>query len=163
MRNVRAVTHDAIDHLAPIDARRKLEVLPEFTGSADFQSLAVAFKRIRNIAKELPNQDFEAAEAIQKPLPLTEPAERKLAEEIDRRRPLIEAAVSTGDGYRKAFAEAAQFRPSVDKFFDDVLVMAPDPIVRESRLRLLKRLEILILKLADISEIVAEEKKAANQ
>jgi glycyl-tRNA synthetase beta subunit len=38
--------------------------------------------------------------------------------------------------------------------------MAPDPGVRESRLRLLRRLESLILKLADISEIVPEEKQA---
>ena len=100
------------------------------------------------------------SEATQKPLILSEPAEHTLAEEIDRRRPVIEAAVSSGDGYRRAFAEAAQFKPAVDKFFDDVLVMAPNPIVRESRLRLLKRLELLILKLADISEIVAEDNRA---
>jgi glycyl-tRNA synthetase beta subunit len=39
--------------------------------------------------------------------------------------------------------------------------MAPDPGVREARLRLLKRLEGLILKLADISEIIPEEAKQA--
>jgi hypothetical protein len=38
--------------------------------------------------------------------------------------------------------------------------MAPDPGVREARLKLLKRLEGLILRLADISEIVTEEKQA---
>jgi len=48
----------------------------------------------------------------------------------------------------------------VDKFFDDVLVMDKDPLVRERRLRLLRRLEALILKLADISEIVAEDSKS---
>ena len=157
VRNIRAVTHDGIDRLAPIDAKRKLEVLPEFTESPDFLALAAAFKRVRNIAKELPNRDAEAADSVQKPLTLTEPAERALAEEIDRRRPVIEAAVSSGEGYRRAFSEAAQFKLSVDKFFDDVLVMAPDPAVRESRLRLLKRLERLILQLADISEIVVEQ------
>ncbi len=161
IRNVRAVTHGAVDALAPLDARRKLDVLPEFTESADFRSLAVAFKRVRNIARELPLETFQFAEAAGTPLALTEPAERALAEEIDRRRPSIEAAVAAGDGFRKAFAEAAQFKPVVDKFFDDVLVMAPDPAVRESRLRLLRRLEQLILRLADISEIVTEDRRPA--
>ena len=161
VRNVRAVTHDRIDHLAPIDARRKLEVLPEFTESADFQKLAVAFKRVRNIAKELPLDEFCKLESIEPCLTLSEPAERALADEIDRRRPIIEAAVVSGEGFRRAFAEAAQFKPAVDTFFDDVLVMAPDPRVRQSRLRLLRRLETLILQLADISEIVSEDTKQA--
>ena len=38
--------------------------------------------------------------------------------------------------------------------------LAPDPAVREARLRLLKRLEAQIVKLADISEIVAEETRS---
>lgn len=158
-RNVWAVTHERSDVIAPVDARHKLEALPEFTESADFQRLAIAFKRVRNIAKELPNQEFEIAEATGEPMTLEEPAERSLADEIERRRPIIDAAVAAGSGYKKAFAEAAQFKSVVDRFFDEVLVMAPDPIVRKSRLRLLKRLEVLILKLADISEIVQEETK----
>jgi glycyl-tRNA synthetase beta chain len=44
----------------------------------------------------------------------------------------------------------------VAKFFDDVLVMADDPALRDARLALLKRLEGLILQLADISEMVPE-------
>jgi glycyl-tRNA synthetase beta chain len=160
-RNVRAVTHElSLDGVSPADARRKLEVLPEFAESRDFKQLAGAFKRVRNIAKELAFDEFCKLEAIGPNLTLTEPAERALADEIDRRRPIIEAAVVSGDGFRRAFAEAAQFKPAVDKFFDDVLVMAPDPHVRQSRLRLLRRLETLILKLADISEIVAEDKQA---
>ena len=161
VRNIRAVTHGRIDHLVPLDARRKLEVLPEFTESADFQRLAVAFKRVRNIAKGAAQGETEPADSRDAELHLTEPAEIALRDEIEKRRPVIEAAVRSGDGYRKAFDEAARFKPAVDKFFDDVLVMAPDPKVRESRLRLLKRLETLVLKLADISEIVPEDGKQA--
>ena len=64
--------------------------------------------------------------------------------------------MSSGGSYRAAFAEAARFGPTVAKFFDDVLVMAEDPKLREARLALMKRLEGLILQLADISEIVPE-------
>ncbi|MGH9387913.1 MAG: glycine--tRNA ligase subunit beta, partial [Vicinamibacterales bacterium] len=75
-----------------------------------------------------------------------------------RLRPVIEATLETGRGYRNAFAECAKAGPTVARFFDDVLVMAEDPAVREARLRLLKGLERLILQLADVSEIVPEEK-----
>ena len=89
---------------------------------------------------------------------LTEPAEIALAAEVDRLAPVVEAAVASGTGYRQAFAEAAKAGPAVAKFFDDVMVMADDPKLRDARLRLLRRLEGLILQLADVSEIVPEEK-----
>ena len=47
-------------------------------------------------------------------------------------------------------------RPAVDRFFTDVFVMVDDQTLRTARLALMKRLESTILKLADISEIVAE-------
>jgi len=87
---------------------------------------------------------------------LTDPAETALHAEIQRRRPVIAAAVAQGDGYRRAFAEAAAFAPAVAKFFDDVMVMADEPGLREARLRLLRHLESLILQLADISEMVPQ-------
>jgi glycyl-tRNA synthetase beta subunit len=45
----------------------------------------------------------------------------------------------------------------VDQFFADVLVMADDDDVRLRRLSLLKRLERLISRLADVSELVREQ------
>jgi len=159
-RNVRAVTRRTFDRSRPADELRKLKVLPEFTESPDFLKLAVTFKRVKNIAKELPYQDFHVAETLQEPLSLTEPAEFALLEELEVRGPVIDRAVSTGEGYREAFAEAAKFKPAVDRFFADVLVMAPDPKVRKARLRIMRRLEGQIVKLADISEIVAEDTKS---
>ena len=149
-RNVRAVTHGDVETLSPLVARRKLEVLPEFTSSAEFTQLATAFKRVRNIAKELPagaSADLSA---------LSEPAEVTLRAELERRQQVIEGAIGSAD-YRRAFAEAAKFGPAVDKFFADVFVMVEDQRVRTARLALMKRLETLILGLGDISEIVAEK------
>jgi glycyl-tRNA synthetase beta chain len=148
-RNVRAVTHGHSDDMSPLVARRKLQVLPEFTTSSDFTQLATAFKRVRNIARELP------AGASEDLTPLNEPAEVALRTELERRQQVIEAAIAAGD-YRKAFAEAAKFGPAVDKFFADVFVMVDDQTLRTARLALMKRLETLILRLGDISEIVAE-------
>ena len=133
-------------------AKRKLETLPEFTESDDFKQLARLFKRVRNIAKNL---DATAPDLGGQ---LTEPAEIALANEVDRLAPVVDAVAASGSGYRKAFAEAAKAGPAVATFFDDVMVMTDDAKLRDARLRLLRRLEGLVLQLADVSEIVPEEK-----
>jgi glycyl-tRNA synthetase beta chain len=151
-RNVRAVTHGDAAKVSPLVAKRKLETLPEFTESDEFRQLAGLFKRVRNIAKNL---DPAAPDLGGQ---LTEAAEIALAKEVNRIAPLVEAAVASGSRYRQAFAEAAKAGPAVAKFFDDVMVMTDDAKLRDARLRLLRRLEGLILQLADVSEIVPEEK-----
>jgi glycyl-tRNA synthetase beta chain len=157
VRNVRAVVHEgSVQDLNPLSARLELEALPEFTESPDFRQLAVAFKRVRNIARELPDGDFADSEAHRGPLPLTEPAEQALLAEIDQRQPRIEQVLTSGENYRAALAEAAKFGPAVDRFFTEVFVMVEDVRLRTARLRLMKRLERLILRLADISEIVPQ-------
>ena len=155
-RNVRAVTHEGIG-TSPLVARRKLEALPAVVGSAEFQQLATAFKRVRNIARELDDDAFDAAEKAHPQLAkaLAEPAEKALLAEIDARRAAIEDAVARGEGFEDAFREAAGVGPAVDRFFTEVFVMADDAALRNARLRLMKRLERLILKLGDVSEIVA--------
>ena len=152
-RNVRAVTYGDPAAMSPLVAKRKLETLPEFTESEDFKQLAGLFKRVRNIAKNLGAGSSDLGGK------LTEPSELALSAEVDKLTPAIESAVRSGTGYRQAFAEAAKVGPAVAKFFDDVMVMAEDLTLRDARLRLLRRLEGLILQLADVSEIVSETEK----
>ncbi len=164
VRNVRAITRreGALSKIRPSDELKKLEVLPEFTNSDDFQKLAKAFKRVQNIATELPLDQFNIAEldGLALEAVLKEPAELALLAELTERAPVIEAAVVSGSNFRAAFAEASKFGPAVDRFFEQVLVMTDDANLKRARLRLLRRLEQLMLKLANISEIVAEEKQA---
>jgi glycyl-tRNA synthetase beta chain len=154
IRNVRAVTR--LDG-SPVEAKRKLDALPEFTASADFRKLAVAFKRVKNIAREV-GDGFEQAEVAEPNLRnwLKEPAELALLEELERRSPAIDSVLASGEHLRRAFAEAAEFGPAVDRFFTEIFVMVEDPALRQARLRLMKRLEQQILRIADISEIVSE-------
>ena len=115
--------------------------------SEDFQALAVVFKRVKNIAREL-KEDARLDRDI-----LQEPAERALLEELDRRRPVIAEADAAAD-YRRAFTEIAAFRGPVDRFFNEVFVMVDEPRLRTARLKLMSDLRDLILQFADISEIV---------
>ena len=132
---------------SPLRARRVADALQAMRSSEDFQALAILFKRVKNIAKEL-KQD-----AVLDRGALVEPAERALLDEIDRRRLAIEHAAAASD-YRRAFAEIASLRAPIDRFFTEVFVMAEDSRLRTARLKLMADLRDLILHFADISEIV---------
>jgi glycyl-tRNA synthetase beta chain len=132
---------------SPLRAKRVADALQAMRSSEDFQALAVLFKRVKNIAKEL-RQD-----AVLDRGALVEPAERALLEEIDRRKLAIEAAAAASD-YRRAFSEIAGLRAPIDRFFTEVFVMAEDSTLRTARLKLMADLRDLILHFADISEIV---------
>ena len=107
-------------------------------GADDFQALAVLFKRVKNIARELKEHAPLDRAA------LTEPAELALLAELDARRPRIEQAAQAAD-YRQAFTDLAGLRPVVDRFFTEVFVMADDARVKTARLTLLADLRNLIL------------------
>ena len=150
-RNARAVLASGTNR--PVrDLEANVQALPEVASTESFRQLATLFKRVRNIAKDGAADAGDAERGV-----LVEPAELALLAEIEQRAPVIDRAVATGGGYREAYQEAAKFEPAVAKFFTDVFVMAEDPVLRQARLQLMKRLERLILQLRDISEIVAAE------
>ena len=153
-RNVRAVLAARSDDGAVpvVESLDNVRALPEFTASEQFQQLATAFKRVRNIARELgdsaPGGELRPA--------LKEPAELALLDELERRQPIIERAIREARDFKQAYGEASKFEPAVARFFNEVFVMTDDVPLRTARLRLMRRLEQLILQLGDISEIVAE-------
>jgi len=133
----------------PLDARRRLEALRATRKSDDFKALAVAFKRVKNLSKELKT---EPAANLDR---LVEPAEAALVTEYNARAAQIREAVAARR-YDQAFRVASGFRPAVDRFFLDIFVMVDDEGLKHQRLSLLQKLHELLLTLADISEIVPE-------
>jgi len=63
--------------------------------------------------------------------------------------------------YSAALAEIARIRPSLDAFFDKVMVMVDDAELRANRLALLASLMRDFSTIADFSEIVTEKKASA--
>ena len=156
VRNVRAVTHQPLDLIRPLDARRKLEVLPEFTETPDFRTLATVFKRVKNIARELPRRCRPGGGGR---------TVRSSAHRARRARPACRADRAPvrhrrrrGAGQRlpRGVRRGRPIGPAVDRFFTEVFVMADDPALRTARLRLMHQVEQVILQLADVSEIVRE-------
>ncbi|MBV9343036.1 MAG: glycine--tRNA ligase subunit beta [Acidobacteria bacterium] len=139
---------DVVDVLARADA------VGTVRGTADFDSISVAFKRIKNILRQ-------AKETGRRIRPLVDPgAFREEAEqELGRKIPEIATAVDAFGqqrDYARALAEISTIRPAVDGFFDKVMVMVEDEDLRANRLALLATLLKEFSTIADFSEIVAE-------
>jgi glycyl-tRNA synthetase beta chain len=139
----------------PASALKRVEALSHARKSKDFETLAVLFKRVKNITK-----DFDGALSEDMKSRLTEPAEVALRNEIEARWPRIDSAV-TRERYEDAMRELGALSAPVDRFFVDVLVMADDPAVRSARLALLTSLRRTILNIADIAEIAPDDTKQA--
>jgi glycyl-tRNA synthetase beta chain len=150
---VNAVLAAGADDL--VDAEKRLQALKAIRKTKNFEPLAVAFKRIRKILEKAGPAETWRLPAVQAER-LTEKAERELHETA--RRAAQDAGVHKRAGkYREALEVIAGLRPVVDQFFDDVLVMAEDEVVRRNRLTLLGELLQEFSTIADFSEIVAEE------
>jgi glycyl-tRNA synthetase beta chain len=130
----------------------------EVRPSADFESVSVAFKRMKNIVR----QAIEAGKAASPVLDLdalTEPAEKKLASLIPETARRVEG-LRAEKNYGAALVEISKLRPAVDDFFDQVMVMVEDEGVRSNRLALLQILLKEFSTIADFSEIVTEGKES---
>ena len=140
---VTAVLSSGIRDLPDVAAR--LEALHRVRPTEDFEPLAASFKRIANILRQA---NFSEPGAIDESL-LEEGPERVLYADFDR----VRQNTKTSD-YLPALEAIATLRPAVDRFFDKVLVNAPDERIRRNRLTLLCNLLTEFSAIADFSEIV---------
>ncbi|HEX7255187.1 MAG TPA: glycine--tRNA ligase subunit beta [Gaiellaceae bacterium] len=94
----------------------------------------------------------EKAAGMLDPNLLTEPAEREVAEALAEVEPAIAAALEIGD-FEAAVEAGARLGPVLHRFFEEVLVMAEDPKIRENRLRLLLDVRDTLRALGDLAQI----------
>jgi glycyl-tRNA synthetase beta chain len=135
-----------------VDLESRLEALRAVRPTPDFEPVAASFKRIRNILRQA---GFEGG-ARMNPQLLEPGAERELYEEANCISGLVGAYRGAKD-YRAALEAIASLRPAVDRFFDKVLVNAPEEEMRQNRLTLLHQLLSEFSAIADFSEIVTTQ------
>jgi glycyl-tRNA synthetase beta chain len=140
----------AVDIQSVYDAFRRAQALAEIKDQPDFEALAIAYKRTKNILAKQSMDLPEVNEAT-----LVDSEEHALFDAYIKIRPDVEESVNEGD-YDAALRKIASLRETVDLFFDKVLVMTDDETLRNNRLRLLGDISQLFLSIADISEIVRE-------
>jgi glycyl-tRNA synthetase beta chain len=150
---VNAVFRAGADDL--LDAQKRLAALRAIRKSKNFEPLAVSFKRIRKILEKSNMKTGDAA-SVQVAL-FESDAERELFAAGREAASKVQAEKRAGH-YEQALERIAGLRKAVDRFFEEVMVMAENEAVRKNRLALLSELLREFTTVADFSEIGADER-----
>ena len=129
----------------PADFDARVRAVSHFRTLDSAEALAAANKRVSNILAK--------ADAAIGEINLTacvEPAEKALAEAVLVLRTEVQPLIAQSD-YTAVLDKLANLRAPVDSFFDNVMVNAEDPALRQNRLAILNTLQDLFLQVADIS------------
>lgn len=132
------------------DVWRRARGLQGLKSAPDFESLAVAFKRVVNIIRKADPEDLKDIGIDEDRF--VEDAEKVLYNSFLATSKKVSAALEEGR-IDEGFSEIAALKPKVDNFFDTVLVMSQDPETRKNRLALLKLISDLFGRMADFSRI----------
>ena len=151
---VSAVFRAGADDL--VDAQKRLSALKAIRKSKNFEPLAVSFKRIRKILEKAGVALTEGQRV--NPDFFENAAERELHSAVRDAAQKVPALKRAGK-YQEALEVIAGVRPAVDRFFDEVMVMAENESVRNNRLTLLAELLREFTTVADFSEIGGEEQR----
>lgn len=170
----------SVSTLDPVENVRRARALAALQGSDSFARLLEGAKRCRNILVKEDRLAEEALEGAARARALrvaaqaawerwqahasgaeapdfatdrfTDEAERALHGEVVARVGILESARNAGD-HATVFATLAELGPVIGRFFDEVLVNAPDPGVRANRLAFLEQVHYLFARFADLSRI----------
>jgi len=159
----------------PVDAAARLGAIETMAASAEtFEPLATTFKRVSNIIRQAGEEapPGDGAPEFSGGL-LADEGERALAEAIEGcageigklmfplRELRRDGEGSLGRAYAGVMEKVTALRPAVDRFFDEVLVMAEDEKLRRNRLALLGRVGALFTPVADFSKIQGRPKDSS--
>jgi glycyl-tRNA synthetase beta chain len=164
LREVRGFAYDVVKAVLAagsddiVDAAARAEAVAKVRPSPDFESISVAFKRMKNILRQARELGSEPAAQLHAGA-LNEPAEVNLAELVPATAQRVQE-LRAQKHYEAALVEISRLRPAVDTFFDKVMVMVDEPKVRANRLALLHTVLQEFSTIADFSEIVTESKES---
>jgi glycyl-tRNA synthetase beta chain len=112
----------------------------------------LTFKRAANIIRKQGEEAGVALSGLVDAALFEDEAEKALAEALKAVEPRFESLWQAGD-FDALFGLLGELRPTVDAFFDNVMVMCDDAAVRVNRLNLLTSLVQKLGRLADFAAL----------
>jgi glycyl-tRNA synthetase beta chain len=143
---IAAIADADADHVPNVWNRAR--ALQDLKAAADFEPLAVAFKRVVNIIKKA---DLPAKKKVDEKL-FEHESEKALYSAYKDLKGKVSNHLAKGH-FDKALREIAKLRDPVDAFFDGVMVMAKEKKIRNNRLSLLGLISEMFGLFADFSKI----------
>jgi glycyl-tRNA synthetase beta chain len=138
----------ALKPRVPLDFVRRARAVSGFAAEEASAALIAGNKRVSNILSKLEGDiDTQVNNAL-----LQEAAEKALYEALSSLSNTVATLVENAD-YQGALNALSQLREPIDRFFDEVRVMAEDEAVRANRLAILANLRSQFIRIADISAL----------
>ncbi len=116
--------------------------------------LIILHKRLKNITHTVQGIEIN-------PKLFKHPTEEMLYEVFNETADPFEQFIN-GQSFAEACSLMLDLKPIVDSYFDDILIMDPDPLVRENRLSQLSKLAMRIDRIIDFSLIVEQDPQSGN-
>ncbi len=129
------------------DFSARLSGVVAFAGMEASAALAAANKRIANVLRKAPAADQSAGSAK---FQAENDAEADLHAALSEVEPVVAREVADRN-YVQALTVLSKLREPIDRYFEDVMVMADDPGLQQQRLQELARVRALFLSVADVS------------
>jgi glycyl-tRNA synthetase beta chain len=153
--SIQAVLHTGSADAVALDQRLVALTQVREKNRAHFEATVAAFKRIGNILAQAGEKGITPMRFDPSALRSDEPAETALAQAFEQSREKVREALDA-ENYLGAYSILAELRPTVDAFFDAVLVMHREERVRDNRLALLRSVQELFSPLADFGKLQVE-------
>ena len=138
----------------PVDLLARAKAVEEIRKSPDFEGLMIGYRRAANILRSAPAEDIPAqgTPLAERAEAFGDRAEGDLHLETKMARQAVETYLQGAQpNYGAVLRHLLGLRPSIDRFFDAVMVMVDDPAARKRRLGLLEAVRQTFLRIADFS------------
>ncbi|MDR3195748.1 MAG: glycine--tRNA ligase subunit beta [Endomicrobium sp.] len=129
----------------------KLAALKNARQKGDFSSISAVFKRINNILSQAKKQNIAVLDAINESL-LVEDAEKNLFDCVKKTKAEVVGYISQNK-YAEIFDKVLEIKPSVDGFFEKIMVMAEDVKIKSNRISLLNYTKDIFAEFLDFSAL----------
>lgn len=136
----------AVGDVDIVDILKRASALAEFRLTPNFEDIYNALNRVLRILPE------DAPETVVAAL-LKDDVEKELNARVREVEPDFEKSIQAR-AYSELLKQLVKLQPAINKFFDDVLVMAEDPALRTNRLALLNRIAKPVYAVADLTKLV---------
>ncbi|HKO21625.1 MAG TPA: glycine--tRNA ligase subunit beta [Candidatus Eisenbacteria bacterium] len=149
----------------PIDVLARARAIEEIRKSPDFEGLMIGYRRAANILRTAPPADINAPgqPMAERAEAFGERAEADLHLETKMARQAVETYLKGAlPDYGTVLRHLLGLRPSIDRFFDAVMVMVDDPVARKRRLGLLEAVRQTFLRIADFSLLPSAPGQKSN-
>lgn len=127
------------------EIKKRLEAVSLFRSKEDFEEFFLAVKRVSNIIKNY--EKFELNPEL-----FSSEEEKKLFNEIEKYKENLYEYLNSQQFF-EALNYLHKLTPTINNFFDNVLVMDKDEKIKRNRLALLQHLSELLKSVADISRL----------